>query len=254
MQTPRFSVLAASAALVLGLAGGPSLLRAETPDETRHREAAEEFIKVRKTEDMVNAQINRMGDMTDRISDSAAKQAGASVNPAEFAQKLRTEARDMIRKEFSWESLRPEFVHAYEGAFTEAELKDMIAFYQTPTGKKLVAVEPEISGKLTKLSQERAMSIMPRVVQHLRELVAATKPAGAPGGNPLAPPLPPGLPIPPPPPPGLMIPPPPPPGAIPSAPPAGTPPPAVPSATPVAPSATAAPTVHSEGKSEPGTR
>ena len=251
MKTPRLPLLAASAALALSLACGTTLLRADAPDEAKRREAAEELLKARHTEDIVNGTVNRMGEMTDRISDQAAKQAGPPVDQKEFAQKLRTEARDMIKKDFNWEALRPEFVQAYSQAFTEKELKELTAFYETPLGKKLIATEPEISGKLSKLSQEKAMSIMPRVVQHLREMVAATKPAPAPGsspGNLLTPPLPPGLSAPPPPPPGLMIPPPPPTGAIPSAPPMSAPPAAPSSAT--APGAT--PAVHPNGKAEPG--
>ena len=281
MKTSRFPFLAVSAALALGVAGSPTSVRAQAPipapapDDAKRRQAAEELLKVRKTEDLVNSTVTRMGEMTDRISDNAAKQAGASVNPQEFSQKLRTEARDMIRKEFNWEALKPEFVQAYSQAFTETELKEMTAFYQSPTGKKLVAMEPEIQGRLSKLSQEKAMAVMPRVVQHLRELVAATKPPGSPP-SPLAPPLPPGLTAPPSPPPGMMIPPPPPPGMMPNSPPAATtpaappnftpppPPPsmAVPPAPPTmtpppAPSGTAAasstPAVHPSGKSEPGT-
>lgn len=265
MKIPRFSLFAVSTVFALGLVGGPTPVRAETPEEASRRQAAEKLLEIRKTADLVNSTVTRMGDMTDRISDSASKQAGPSVDQKEFGQKMRTEARDMISKEFNWEALKPEFVQAYSQAFTEAELKEMTAFYQTPTGKKLVVLEPEISGKLSKLSQEKAMAIMPRVVQHLRDLVAATKPPGSSPG-PLAPPLPPGMTAPPPPPPGLMVPPPPPPGAMPSAPPTMTQPPAPPSTTPpppppptmtppAAPSGTTVPpAVHPGSMSEPGTR
>ena len=269
MPNPRFSLLVASAVLVLGLVGNPTLLRAQTPapDDAKRHAAAEEYLKARNTEEIVNSTVNRMGEMTDRISDSASKQAGPSVNPQEFAQKLRGEARAMISKDFNWAALRPEFVQAYSQAFTETELKDLTAFYQTPTGKKLVATEPEISGRLSKLSQEKAMSIMPRVVQHLRELVAATKPPGAPGNNNnlLVPPPPPGLSVPPSPPPGLMIPPPPPPGMVPNAPSSGPLPVAPPLAyppfsakPPMGPSSTVvpspAPSARPDGRSETGTR
>ncbi len=266
MKIPRCSLLAVSAAFALSLACGPTPVRAETPpDDAKRREAAEELLKARKTEDLVNNQANHLMDGTDQVSANFAKQAGAAANQQELLQKMRTETHDLIRKEFNWEALKPEFVQAYSQAFTEAELKEMIAFYQTPTGKKLAALEPEISDKLSKLSQDKVRSIIPHVMQRMREMVAATKPPGTSTG-PQVPGLPPGMTAPPPPPPGLVIPPPPPPGAVPSAPPTMTPPPALPGMPsppapptmtppppPPASTSSTTPAVHPGGKTEPGT-
>ena len=219
MKIPRFLSLAAAAfALVLSA-------RADDADLAKRRMAAEEFLSVRRTEDLVNATATQMGEMTDRISDGASRQAGAGTNPAELAAKLRTEARGMIARELTWDSVRPAFVQAYADAFTEAELHEMTAFYKSPAGQKLVATDPQVLGQMEKSSREKAMALMPRVVQRLREMVAATNP---PGSSPpsLAPPLPPGL-------------------TVPPAPPANMLPPAVPPAAPrppLAPPPAAAPT------------
>ena len=107
MKTLCVPRLAACAALALSLACGPTPLRAETaPDDAKRREAAEELLKARHTEDIINATVNRMGEMTDKISDQAARQAGPSVDQKEFAQKLKTDARDMVKKEFNRNSSR----------------------------------------------------------------------------------------------------------------------------------------------------
>jgi hypothetical protein len=37
-----------------------------------------------------------------------------------------------------------EFANAYASRFSEAELKDLVAFYRSPTGKKSIVVEPQI--------------------------------------------------------------------------------------------------------------
>lgn len=39
----------------------------------------------------------------------------------------------------SWNVLRNDYIKIYRNEFTAAELSDMAAFYQTPTGKKFVA-------------------------------------------------------------------------------------------------------------------
>ena len=213
MKTLRFLPLAALvwSALIL-------TCHADDAEAAKRHAAAEEFLKVRRTEDLVNATATQLGEMTDRISEGASKQAGAGTNQTELVAKLRAEARGMIAKEFTWDSVRPAFVQAYADAFTEVELKEMTAFYKTPAGQKLVATDPKVLGQLEKTSREKAMSLMPRVVQRLRELVAETNPPGSAPPS-LAPPLPPGLAVPPAPPANMVPPTAPPPARPPLAPP-----------------------------------
>ena len=222
MKIPRFLPLAAVVASALVLT-----CRADDADTAKRRAAAEEFLAARRTDDLINTTATQLGEMTDRISDGASKQAGAGTDQGALAAKLRAEARGMIARELTWDGVRPAFVQAYAEAFTEAELKEMTAFYKSPVGQKLVANDPRVLGQMEKTSREKAMSLMPRVVQRLRELVAQTNPPGSAPPS-MAPPLPPGL-VPPPAPPSNMVPPmaPPParpPLALPPAAPAPTPP------------------------------
>jgi uncharacterized protein len=50
----------------------------------------------------------------------------------------------MLRKQFDPRTadLLAQFSKYYASAFTEAELKQILAFYRTPTGKKVIAIEP----------------------------------------------------------------------------------------------------------------
>jgi hypothetical protein len=44
----------------------------------------------------------------------------------------------------TWEAAAPELTQTYKRAFTEAELREIIAFYTTPTGQKMGARLPEL--------------------------------------------------------------------------------------------------------------
>src|SRR5437879_1667067 len=59
--------------------------------------------------------------------------------------------RDVIvewaKKYLTWETLMPEFVKAYKEAFTESEIRELIAFYQTPVGQKMLVKMPELLQK-----------------------------------------------------------------------------------------------------------
>lgn len=69
-------------------------------------------------------------------------------------------------KYLSWETLKPEAKRIYVEAFTEAELRELAAFYQTPLGKKALTKMPEIF-------QQAAIIGQKTVRDHLPELQAA---------------------------------------------------------------------------------
>jgi uncharacterized protein len=49
-----------------------------------------------------------------------------------------------LQKYMTWESMRPEMVRLYTDTYTEAELKQLAAFYKTPLGQKTLAKTPEL--------------------------------------------------------------------------------------------------------------
>jgi uncharacterized protein len=65
------------------------------------------------------------------------------------------DVEQMMRKEGAArrEELHKEIALGYASAFTEQELKDMIAFYQTPLGKKMIEQEPKAGEESTKRAQ-----------------------------------------------------------------------------------------------------
>jgi len=65
------------------------------------------------------------------------------------------DVEQMMRKEGAArrEELHKEIAIGYASAFTEQELKDMIAFYKTPLGKKMIEQEPKAGEQSTKRAQ-----------------------------------------------------------------------------------------------------
>jgi hypothetical protein len=65
------------------------------------------------------------------------------------------DVEQMMRKEGAArrEEMHKEIAVGYASAFTEQELKDMIAFYKTPLGKKMIEQEPKAGEQSTKRAQ-----------------------------------------------------------------------------------------------------
>jgi len=75
------------------------------------------------------------------------------INP-NLAKDL-NDVEQLVRKDSAArrEELHKEIAIGYASAFTEQELKDMIAFYKTPLGKKMIEQEPKAGEQSTKRAQ-----------------------------------------------------------------------------------------------------
>lgn len=60
------------------------------------------------------------------------------------------------------------FYPLYDKFFTTAELKDLLAFYKTPTGQKFISVMPQLTGESMKLAQEY---LLPRIDGLMKEIM-----------------------------------------------------------------------------------
>jgi hypothetical protein len=56
----------------------------------------------------------------------------------------------------------------YDKFYTEAELKDVIAFYKTSTGQKMIATTPKLMTESIRLSNEL---VLPKVINLMQEIV-----------------------------------------------------------------------------------
>lgn len=152
--------------LVLGLS--PVAAGAAAPGAS-HRQAARDFLQVIGGGKVMMAAANAMLD------------AQAQSNPK--MAPYRDVVQKWLEKNFTWEAIEPRITDDYAEAFTEPELREMIAFYKTPTGQKALA-------KMPVLMQKGALIGMEIVKQHKGELqemirarqqeLGATKPEGEP--------------------------------------------------------------------------
>jgi hypothetical protein len=83
-----------------------------------------------------------------------------------FAEVMKT----FLNKYLSWDSIKTDMAKIYATEFTEAEIKELSQFYQTPLGKKIVTKSPALMQKGMALGQQR-------VAAHQTELVEMFKAA-----------------------------------------------------------------------------
>jgi hypothetical protein len=79
--------------------------------------------------------------------------AAATRNPAlvEYQPLMLAHARRYLR----WPDLKEDFIRVYARTYTEAEARQLAAFYRTPVGQKSLRVQSQLVGEVRRITQER---------------------------------------------------------------------------------------------------
>jgi hypothetical protein len=88
---------------------------------------------------------------------------GLAKDLNEIAAKLRTDLQPRVSE------ISDEVAKLYATAFTEQELKDILAFYKSPAGKKLLDQQPNVVDGSMKFAQTWGNALSEEVIGKMRE-------------------------------------------------------------------------------------
>lgn len=154
-------------AVFLLLAGAPLLA-----DPQSHAAEARRFLQLTRADKLsvpAYAQVQQM--FAQRFAQVQGKDSQKPI-----LERYQAQANTALDKAVGWQTLEPELVDLYVRAFTEAELKELLAFYQTPTGRTLLEQLPQLNAMSAQLTQDRLQKAVPEVNQLLGEMSAELKP------------------------------------------------------------------------------
>jgi uncharacterized protein len=126
-------------------AGGQTPKPAADDTAASHARAAERVLVATNAEKMSRG-------MTDAIYQSMARS-----NPAASASM--TAVRNVMQKYTSFEAMKPDMIKAYTATYTEAELNQIAALYQTEVGRMIIERTPRIL-ELTQAASAARMQAM----------------------------------------------------------------------------------------------
>jgi uncharacterized protein len=160
LMMARFFVSTARAGLLaLALAALASPLHAQQPSAGAMA-AARELMELKGVQDLVNPIVVGVIEQT--------KGGILQTNPG--LSKDLDEVSAQLRSEFQQRTgdVTNEIVRLYAQRFTEQELKDAIAFYKSPAGKKILAEEPKILDETYARTQQWANRLQSDVMARMR--------------------------------------------------------------------------------------
>lgn len=147
----------AAAVMAVGIltAAGPSV--AQSPS---HVAAAEDLLVAMNAERMYEQSLDQM--LTAQIA--------ASPDLAPYAPVMKEFFRDFV----SWEAVRPEHRRVHMERFSEAELRELAAFYRTPLGRRVSEESPAIATELGLVGQRLVEAHQAELVRRIMAAAAKT--------------------------------------------------------------------------------
>jgi hypothetical protein len=125
-------------ALVLSLS---SVAGAQPHESNSHAQAASELLEVMHVEKSVDDAIDIM------------VKAQIQSNP-DLAQ-VEDLLRAFLTKYMAWSALHDDYAQLYVDTFTEDEIRQLVSFYRTPLGQKVIDTLPQIMRKGAELGQSK---------------------------------------------------------------------------------------------------
>jgi hypothetical protein len=98
-------------------------------------------------------------------------QMKAKGAPDELVEAIHSEAKTFFQENFKWEDVKPKIAKLYADNYTDAELSDIIAFYQTPTGQKTIAKTPSLVQQGMVLAMTNVQANMPEFQRRVGALI-----------------------------------------------------------------------------------
>ena len=144
-------------------------------DAASHAADAERFLQLARADKLavpVYAQVQQM--FAQRFAET-----GASQDKQAVLETYQAKANAALDQAIGWNKLKPDMVKLYTTNFSESELKDLVAFYQSPLGKKVLEKMPQLTQQSAQMTQAKLESAVPVVNKLLADMTAELEPKGA---------------------------------------------------------------------------
>ena len=123
--------------------------------ENSHRQAAEKILSIGGMEKALNQSMEQMLNLQIQRNSSLAPYKGVMLQ--------------FLKKYMSYENLKDDLIVIYMEEFTEKELLEILAFYETPTGLKCIEKMPQLMSKGAQLGVARVQ----QNIGDLQEMIRA---------------------------------------------------------------------------------
>ncbi len=143
-------------------------------DMDAHRQAAEQVLKLTNAHRMLEPMIRQMQQSQLKQLEEMKLSKEAHV----ITKKYILQMNELLKAELAWDKMEDDYINLYASVFSEKELGELVQFFKSSIGQKMVEKNPDLMHEVMLLGQNRLMNIMPQMqaisdemVRELREHV-----------------------------------------------------------------------------------
>jgi hypothetical protein len=140
-------------------------------DVTSHRKAAEDVLILTGVDRMIEPAFQQIEQMQLR----QLRQMDLPEEAYDHAQKYIQRIYQVMVREMRWDNIKEDYITLYVDVFSESELRELIRFYETPLGQKLIQKTPVLMQRSMQIGQQKMMRVMPEIQAISREMMQALK-------------------------------------------------------------------------------
>jgi len=156
-----FGLVSVCCCLIAGKVGSQSPSSGSSVSDTAasHVRAAERFLVVTDAEKMMNEQADEV------------LQVQLRRNPT--ASQLLAPMQAIMRKYMTYDAIKPDLIKAYTATYSESELNQLVAFYQTDLGRMMRDRTPKVVALTRAATEERMKAAQPELMEAIRHSINA---------------------------------------------------------------------------------
>jgi len=141
-------------------------------DAASHAAAAKQLLKLVNADQIAGPWYGQVKQMFDqRFVETQAPASKKAV-----LESYQAKADATLNKAVGWDKLEPEMVKLYTKGFSEAELNELIGFYKSALGQKVLKQMPELFAESMKLTQAKLEPVAPQINQLLEQMTKELTP------------------------------------------------------------------------------
>ncbi len=138
-----------------------------TADQAGEKKAVLKMLEITNARNMSVQIMKSMEAMMDRQFQTETVKLSPKGQEALMA--IRKDTVKWLQENFSWDQMKDMYVDIYTQVFTEDEINQLVQFYQSPLGKKMLAKMPELIRLTFEKSQALVQKKMPLFQEKLQK-------------------------------------------------------------------------------------
>ncbi|MEX6502190.1 DUF2059 domain-containing protein [Pseudomonas zhanjiangensis] len=137
-------------------------------DAASHSADAERFLRLARADKLlvpVYAQVQQM--FAQRFAES-----GAPDSQRALLERYQAKANAALDRAVGWEQIKPAMIELYTDRFDEQEMRELLAFYQSALGRKVLEQMPLLTAQSSQMAQDKLQAAVPQVNKLLAQMSA----------------------------------------------------------------------------------